>query len=278
MARINEFLHREYDVEAQVDDVMVFINRWTTWSEEARQSLTGHLDLSYGDTDRQSLDIFPAAGNSNKWLIYIHGGYWRLTTKDDYSFIASPFVNAGINVAIFDHDPRPHATIAEITEQCRRELAWLYKNAEQYSGPCENLIITGHSAGGHLTAMMYATNWGNYGVPGEIIKGGIGLSGLYDLTPLLQSRMNDEFLGLTEESAKATSPIRYSPTVDAPLVLSAGELESDEFKRQNHLLHGEPTWQDITSELILAEGCHHFNIFDKFTDMDHAMWDFNPFA
>lgn len=268
---INEFLHYEFDVEAHVPNVMMFINQWIEKSKEARQSLSGHYDLSFGDTERQRMDIFPAE-DSNRWLVFIHGGYWRLTSKDDYSFIAPPFVNQGINVAIFDYDLRPNVTIAEIIEQVRHELAWLVHNAANYSGSCEHLVVTGHSAGAHLTAMLYATNWDTYGIPHDTIKGGIGMSGLYELRPLIQTRMNEEFLNLTEETAREVSPIHYRPTVNAPLVLAIGEQESSEFRRQNYLLHGETGWQDITSDLVIAEGCHHFNLFDKFMDMTDPMW------
>ena len=268
---VNAFYEQAYYTRTGIDDVDGIFERWQQDSEVARNTLTGHLDLRYGDAHREAIDLFIATEDTTRWLVFIHGGYWRVTTKEYYSFLAAPFVQAGWNVAIPEYDVCPAVSMHTIIEQCQRAIAWLVQNAAQYSPGCDAITLSGHSAGGHLTGMMFATDWHSYGVDKRLFQGGIALSGLFDLDPIAHTAMNSD-LKLTQDDVLQLSPARLSAQIDAPLVLTAGSRESSEFARQNHLLHGAPIWDAITSELILLDNIHHFDILDVFMDTDSVLW------
>ena len=160
-------------------------------------------------------------------------------------------------------------SIGQITEQCRRAVAWLYQAAPRYGLGGVPLLISGHSAGGHLTAEMFATPWDRYSVPPEAIAGGISISGLFDLEPLIQVSFNAD-LRLDVESARACSPVYKTPTLRAPLVLAVGALESSEFHRQSHLL--KQSWPEVCTEVIALPDCHHFNALDALADPGSPIW------
>jgi arylformamidase len=160
-------------------------------------------------------------------------------------------------------------SIGQITEQCRRAVAWLYQAAPRYGLWGVPLLISGHSAGGHLTAEMFATPWDRYSVPPEAIAGGISISGLFDLEPLIQVSFNAD-LRLDVESARACSPVYKTPTLRAPLVLAVGALESSEFQRQSHLL--KQSWPEVCTEVIALPDCHHFNALDALADPGSPIW------
>ncbi|MEL7236788.1 MAG: alpha/beta hydrolase, partial [Chloroflexota bacterium] len=177
---INIYYDTGYNTRIGVEDEDSIFTRWQEKSEAIRRELACHIDVAYHEGKRETMDIFPAARPTGRWLIFIHGGYWRMGTTGMFDFIARPFVAAGINVALVEYALTPEVTIGTIVEQVRRGIAWLYANATAYGIACEELIITGHSAGGHLTAMMFATDWKQYGMPAAAIIGGVAISGLFD--------------------------------------------------------------------------------------------------
>ncbi len=270
MTGSNTFYNEQYNTRLGVDDVEGYFARWRADSEAARRDLHCYPGVAYGAGNRETIDLFPAAGSS-RWLVFIHGGYWRKMASGDFSFIAPPFVQAGWNVALVEYDLCPAVTMPTITDQCRRALEWLYEHAAEYSVSCEEIIVSGHSAGGHLTAMMFATNWSEHRLPPEKIIGGVTISGLFDLDPIRQTSMNTD-LRLSATDAEALSPSRLMPQVRAPLVLAVGAHESDEFHRQNAVLRGAPGWADITTETVSVSGYHHFNILDDFMSLGGHMW------
>ena len=275
MTGINTFYDTSYNTRITQDgetlDAGPMIEEWYAQSEQVRADLTAHLDLRYGDAHRETLDIFPATEATGRWLVFIHGGYWRGVTKESSSFLARPFVEAGYNVALLEYDLCPAVTIGIITEQCRRGLAWIYHHAADFDLTCEAIIVTGHSAGGHLTAMMWATDWSRYQMPDGLISGGIALSGLFDLDPIRYTNINEQ-AQLSHADVQALSPARLVPFVAAPLVLAVGERESSEFHRQAQVLAGSPAWQDVIAATEVITGTHHFDILTAFMDLDHPVW------
>jgi arylformamidase len=258
----------EYSPRLSVPNFADYFHRWAVDSRAARQALEYHADLAYGPGEKETLDLFPARGDH--LLIFIHGGYWRAFDKDDFSWIAPPLVRAGISVAVLNYPLCPAVTIAEITERCRRAVAWLYHQAACYGVSSRRIILGGHSAGGHLTAEMFGTPWALYNVPSEAIVGGISISGLFDLEPLIQVSFNTD-LRLEVQSARACSPIYKQPALQAPLVLAVGALESSEFHRQSHLL--KQAWPEVCTEVIALPDCHHFNALDALADPSSSVWE-----
>lgn len=228
-----EFVEREYNNRAACPDHPQWFARWAAESEAARARLTARLDLRYGTGPRQTLDLFPAARPRGA-LLFIHGGYWRALDKSFHSFIAAPLVDDGVGVAVLNYDLCPQVSIARIVDECREAVAWLGKEGARHGVPCDRLIIAGNSAGGHLAAMMLATDWSARNVDPATIIAAFAISGVFDLEPLIQSSLNAD-LRLDSATARAASPVHLKPVVSAPLLLAVGANETNEFRRQTRL-------------------------------------------
>lgn len=272
---INAFYEDGYNTRLTIDgetlDIGPMIEDWYTKSETARDQLNAHLDVQYGDANRETLDIFPATTPTGRWLVFIHGGYWRATTKESSSFLATAFVDAGYNVALIEYDLCPAVTLGVIVEQVRRAIAWIYHHAVDFDLTCDEMVISGHSAGGHLTAMMWATDWTRYHLPGGLISGGIALSGLFDLDPLQFTNMHEQ-VQFTPPVIASLSPARLAPQISAPLVVAVGERESAEFHRQTDIINAMPAWAEVIQAVVDVPGKHHFDILAAFMDLDDPMW------
>jgi arylformamidase len=261
-----EFVEREYNLRAAFPDHPEWFARWAADSADARRGLGGTLDLRYGSGPKQTLDLFPAA-QPHAALMFIHGGYWRALDKQDHSFVAPPLVERGVGVAVINYDLCPDVSIARIAEQCREAVLWLMREGARYGVPVKRLVVAGHSAGGHLAAMLFATDWTARGAAGGAIVGGAAISGVFDLEPLVQVSFNSD-LRLDAPRARALSPIHLKPKVHAPLVLAAGANETDEFIRQSWLLWER--WPEChprgCNGPILIRDAHHYGILSELGD------------
>jgi arylformamidase len=195
-----EFVERQYNNRAAVPDFADWFAQWRDASRQTRESLPCELDVRYGRGPNETMDIFPAE-DARGLFVFIHGGYWRSLDKSDFSFVASHFVGQGIGVAIVNYDLCPAVGIETICEQSRRALLWLGTEGRRHSLAPDRVVVGGHSAGGHLAAILFATDWDDTPVSG-CIRGGVSVSGVFDLEPLVQFSYNSD-LGLTEESARA---------------------------------------------------------------------------
>ena len=139
--------------------------------------------------------------------MYIHGGYWQANDKKSSSFVARPLVAAGAHVAVIDYGLCPDVTIDEIGRQCRAALAWLWREAERFGGNPDRITVSGHSCGGQLVGMVMATDWHGFaaGLPNDLVKGGVSVSGVFDLEPLLNTTINLK-VGMDSETARRNSP------------------------------------------------------------------------
>ena len=261
-----EFIEREYNLRNAFPDHPQWFARWAAESESARSRLDSQLGIRYGSGPKQTLDLFPAR-HPRAALLFIHGGYWRGLDKDEHSFIAPAFVEADVGVAVINYDLCPDVSIAHIVEECRQAVAWLWREGEGHGVPAQRLFFGGHSAGGHLVAMLYATDWRRYGVPVEAIRGGVSISGVFDLEPLLQVSFNAD-LKLDRGKARAMSPIHCTAEVRAPLLLAVGSGETSEFGRQSWLLWERwPQCRPVEahSPLFIADR-HHFSVMSELGD------------
>lgn len=252
-----------YNNRAAVPDHGRWMDRWPHASREARAWLGGQLDLPYGPAERQRLDLFPAAGRSAPLLVFIHGGYWRALDKSDFSFAAPAFVEAGIAVAVLGYPLAPAATLDEITESVRLAIGWLFEEAAGFGIDRARLHVSGHSAGGHLTAMALSTDWAARGLPADLVKGGTAISGLYDLEPIRLCYLNQD-LHLTPDMARRNSPIELAPNRAGPLILSVGGRETDEFLRQQERY--AEAWQGagLPLQIVPMPDAQHFSIVEAF--------------
>jgi len=256
------FYSREYDNRELVPDHPSYLERWARDSERARATMTCHLDRRYGDSPGETMDLFPARKGDGSCMMFIHGGYWRALDKRDFSFLAPAWVDAGVSLAVVNYDLCPAVSVEEIVRQMLRASRWLWLHAEEYGMDEDRLHVSGHSAGGHLTAMLMAAVWPAFDgrLPGDLYKGGLAISGIYDLRPILQVDWLNGDLRLDEAAALKASPAFLPPATRAPVMSCVGGDESSEFRRQNALL-GE-RWKAALAGDIAMPGKHHFSVLD----------------
>jgi arylformamidase len=248
-------LDREYNARATVEDAEIFIRDYGGRSKDARDTLPCLLDVPYGAHPDAVVDLFPA-GKAAPVFIFIHGGYWRALSQRDSAFMAPAFVGRGISVVAVNYSLAPEASLDTIVRQCREALSWVWQFGPQAMNIDPNRIfVGGSSAGGHLTGMMVAGGWHEaFGVPADIVKGAISFSGLHDLEPIRLSNIN-EWARLDQDSAERNSPIHHLPETGCPLIVTVGDLETFEFKRQ----------AKIYADAWKGRGwpCSHFEVADR---------------
>ena len=259
-------LSRLYNNRELVPEHPQFMARWSEASARARANLPCYLDRAYGDAAGETMDLFPARKGDGTCLMFIHGGYWRALDKKDFSYLAPPWVDAGVSVAVVNYDLCPRASMEEIVRQMLRASRWLWLNAWQYGIDRDKLYVSGHSAGGHLTAMLMCALWPAFdrALPKNLWKGGLAISGLYDLRPLLDVDWLNGDLRLDGTSAVKLSPAFLPPATRAPVMTCVGGDESSEFLRQNELLGAR--WRNVLAGDIAMPGKHHFSVIDALAD------------
>jgi arylformamidase len=270
----NDFLEREYNPRVQIPQFADFFARWKRSALETRESLRASLDIAYGPASAETLDYFPAAAASAPLLIFIHGGYWRALDKADFSWVAPGFVAAGISVAVLNYGLAPTTPVPEIVAQMRRGCAWLHGNAPGLGVDAQRIFCSGHSAGGHLTGMMLATDWPSLSrsLPKRLLAGALTVSGVFDLQPLTHAEFLRKDLCLDEVGARAISPAFLPLHNDAPLLRAVGALESAEFHRQSQLIAAH--WPSITAaQLLDVPGCDHLSVCDALATPGNVLFE-----
>lgn len=268
-----EFCEREYNARAAIPDHPQIFARWAERAAATRRLRACLLDLAYGESAGEKLDFFPARNEGAPLFVYIHGGYWRSLDKSDFSWLAPAYVARGVSVALLNYGLAPRTPLEEIVRQVLRALAWLYRNADRYDADPQRIFVGGHSAGGHLTAMSMAALWPVFGadLPADLVKGGVAVSGLYDLEPLVHAPFVNADLQLDAARAARLSPARLPPATGAPLLTAFGALESSEFKRQNTLIGVR--WKGNLLRDVPVPGCNHLTVCDEFGDPESALFD-----
>lgn len=233
-----QWLDRMYNNRALVPEYAMHFGRWVEASEDAREAHLCQTDIAYGDGPMELLDVFPAAQPNSPVVLFIHGGYWRSLDKSDHSYLAPAFKNQGACVMLPNYALCPAATIPQITMQMVKAVAWAWKNAKRYGGDPQRIYVVGHSAGGHLAAMLLTTLWPLYDrkLPADLVKGVLSISGLYDLEPIRHVPFVQKDLRLTPEDALRASPAYLPAPSQGVLYTVAGAQESAEFIRHNELI------------------------------------------
>jgi len=260
-------LDDQYNARAAVPDCEKIFETWRARSADYRQRSFCQLDVSYGFSENETLDLFMPGRTNAPVMVFIHGGYWRSMDKSDFSYLAEGLVNKGCLVAVVNYGLCPAVTIDEIVEQMRSACQWLWRTCSEYGGDPRRIHVSGHSAGGHLTAMLMATDWSSLALdlPLDLIKSGTAVSGLFELKPMLYLPLNDD-LKLDEESAHRNSPVFLEPETDAPLSIVAGGEESEEFRRQSLDFTKKWRGRGVRIEYIELAGLNHFTILDRMED------------
>ena len=264
-------LDAQYDAEKLGLDLASYIDFYISNSQQVREELTCHLDIPFGPTLAENLDIFPASEPNAPILVFIHGGYWKMLSSKEFSFVAKGPVSAGVTVIVINYELCPKVTIDEIVRQNRAAISWIYRNAKSFGGNPNRIYVSGHSAGGHLPAMMMATDWEkNYGLPNNIIKGGCAISGLFDLMPFPYTWLQPS-LQLTWGEVLRNSPIRHIPEKAGHLIITYGKEETSEFHRQSQDFLKQWNAKGLEGKYLPQPGKNHLTAINGFLDAESPL-------
>ncbi|MDK3022680.1 alpha/beta hydrolase [Cupriavidus taiwanensis] len=263
--RINPQNEADFNLRQRHPDALDQMAGWQRHSALARAALAHEPDVAFGAAPDERMDIFSAARSGAPAVMFIHGGYWQAGDKRDVSFVASALVRAGITVVVNNYTLAPAATLERMVEQTARALQWLHRHAGRYGIDPDRLHVMGHSAGGHLAAMMLTAHGSTAGAGkggGAPVRSAIAISGLFDLAPLVDTSVND-VLGLDAASAGRLSPVRLDRDSDAPLYTLVGADETEGFKAQARRIAAY--WQGVHA-LAPVAGRHHYDVLNIFRD------------
>lgn len=265
-------LEFQYELRSKEPDFDALVARWMKRCADFRDASDVALDLSYGDAEREVLDLFRGSAGG-PLLVYIHGGYWQRGDKAMYSFVAEPFMQAGVNVALLNYTLTPACRLGDIAPEIRRAISWLWHNADEFKFDRDRLSVMGHSAGGHLTAMMMATDWPAYdaAMPKELIYSGLPISGIFELEPLVHTSINDG-PQMDVDEARRESPLFMEPTTDAPQLVLAGGAETPEFKRQSDAYRDKFATDNRRMSRYDVPNENHFGELERLAEPDSEVF------
>ncbi len=261
-----EELDYNYNQRALVTNFEEYFERFRAESARVRDSLECRLDVPYGPSDAEKLDIFPATADDAPVVVFIHGGAWIGGSKDQYSYAAEHFVAAGAACAVVEFGLVPAVTLDELVRQNRAAIAWVWRNARDFGVDPERLYVVGNSSGGHVAGAMVVTDWAReLGIPRDVIKGAMACSGMYELEPVRLSLRND-YLKLDAMAVERLSPIRHIPDDGLPLIVGYGANEHQEFRRQSQVFAAAWRARGLSCQEFDLPGLNHFDVGFAFVD------------
>ena len=249
----------QYNSRGTVEDVSVYLNQYSDRTQQAKSSQPCVADLAYGPHADDRLDIYLPRHTRAPVLVFLHGGDWQMLSKDDGGFAAPAFVDAGALFVALDFSRVPSVTVPEMGAQVKRALMWLFSNLATYGGDPRRIHIAGHSSGANLVGQLLMVDWSlEDGMPGDLIKSAVFISGLGDLEPVRLSFRNEK-LALTPEDVTRVSLLRRGALAHCPMVVAVGANETGDYLRQSRDV---ATWwksRGAPCQLFELEGRHHFD-------------------
>lgn len=269
-----ETLYAEYNNRGKVHDYEDFAADWSKRSDAVRAKYSdASIDLKYGDGPRETFDLFLPDAKNPPLFVFIHGGYWQWNAKENYAFLAESFVESGIAFASIEYALCPTVNLEQLVDQVRRAIAHLWRNGDTLGFNRDHIMVSGHSAGGHLTGVVLTTDWAAFGddLPSNPVHYGMPISGVFDLEPIRHTPIGDP-LGLDAASAAMLSPMFNLPWPSAKTVIALGAHEGREFHRQaeEFATHCRRQGTDIRIESIPDK--NHFSVIETLASPDGALF------
>ena len=230
-----------------------YVAGWMARSGALRKARPGRLNQPYGAGARQRIDMFSCGTPGAPTLLYIHGGYWQMNDKEPYTFVGEGLLASGFNLALMEYTLAPAARLDQIVAEVRAAVAWVISHAKEYGGDPGRVFVSGHSAGGHLTAMA---------MDDARVAGGVAISGIYDLEPIRLNYLNDK-LGLDPAETARNSPMRHFPSKAGTLVVTVGLGELPELIRQSEEYAAAWTKKGLHGRYLPVPTHDHFSILEE---------------
>lgn len=246
-------LDAAYNNGAAVADAPRFRADWAARSETLSGRYAATIDIPYGAAPRARLDLFLAGRPGAATLIFIHGGYWQMNAKENFAFVAEGPLAHGVNVASLGYTLAPEADMDQIVGEIGAAIGWLAGNLPRHGADPALLYVSGWSAGGHLTAMAMSD---------KRIRGGLTVSGIYDLEPIRRCYLNDK-LGLDVAAARRNSPLFHLPERAGRLVVTVGDAELPELQRQSADYFAAWTAHGLAADFVALPGRNHFSAIEE---------------
>ncbi|WP_288409831.1 alpha/beta hydrolase [Acinetobacter soli] len=256
-------LDKNYTQTEWAPNAKQIMDRVSYRSDLTRKSLGNPKIFQYGASANEKLDFYKSSSKNAPLLVFIHGGAWKSGNAKDYDFIANPFLANGISVAILDFDDVTKVGLDGMVKQIRTSLKWIYNNSYSLKINKDKIYIAGHSSGAHLAGVITTTNWESENLPKGFIKGAVLISGLYDMNPVRLS-VRSKYINFNDKTEIDMSTIKRVETINVPLIVSYGSLESDEFKRQSDEFVKKLKDSQKEVKFIMQPYFNHFEIVEDY--------------
>jgi arylformamidase len=260
----------QYNPRVSVPEYPELAKVRSSQSRKVRETAKSWLNVPYGSSPREMLDIYAADPPGGPVLVFIHGGYWRSGSKEDNCNFAPTFTSRGGTVVLVEYDLCPHVTVTDIVRQTRAAIAWVYKNITGYGGDRSKLYVAGHSAGGHLTAMALAHDWEKEGLPRDLIKGAVATSGVYDLDMVMRISPQEQ-IRMTPEIAKATSPFLNPPRARCPVLVAVGGAEPKGWQRMSEDYFKFCKARGLNCSYLVVPAANHYSLSEHLLDANSPL-------
>ena len=259
-----EELDDAYNQLKYAPNMQQILARFAANSAVTRARLGEPRRLAYGGAPNEQFDLFAAPVANAPVCVFVHGGAWRQGEARNVAFLAETFVGAGAHFAALDFDNvvTTDGDLTPIADQVRRAVAWVYANASSFGGDPRRLYVCGHSSGGHLAGVILTTDWaGAFGLPADTVRGGLVISGMYDLEPVRRSARSD-YIRFTDAVVEALSPQRHVDRLSCPILVAHGTLETPEFLRHARDFAAAAKSAGKPVELLVGAEYNHFEILE----------------
>lgn len=234
-------------------------------ARKVRESAKCWLDVPYGESPRQKADIYAADSSGGPVLVFFHGGYWRGGSKEDSCGFAPSFTGRGVTVVLPEYDLCPQVTVGDIVAETRAAVVWVHCNVARYGGDPGKLYLAGTSAGGHLTAMALATEWEKQGLPRDLVKGAVLLSGVYDLDMVTRISVQEE-IRITPELVRANDPYLHPPLARCPMLIAVGGAEPNGWQQMSEDYFDFCKERGASVQYLVVAGANHYTLPERFLD------------